>query len=106
MLAPANPEDSVWGPLTRLVGTLKGKITVETETNRPDLIWREGISTRLDWANDCLWILFEPRIIFSGLTDANKAIAADFARERTVRRYNRDLNKLIGFFNVIESTKH
>jgi hypothetical protein len=54
---------------------------------------------RLDWANDRLWLMIEPRIVFSGITADNKAIAADFARERTVKRYNRQLNSLIGFWS-------
>ena len=67
----------------------------------PELRWREGIGTRLDWADDRLWLLVEPRIIFDGITDDNKAVAADFARERTVRRYNRQLNDLIDFWAAL-----
>jgi hypothetical protein len=60
--------------------------------------WRVGISTRLDWADDRLWLLIDPCTVFDGVDDTNKAFAADFARERTVRRYNRQLNDLLGFW--------
>lgn len=93
LLAPADPEDSTWAPLRRQVGKLTG-----TVKGHSDLRWREGVGTRLDWANDHLWLLIEPRTVFDGITDDNKAAAADFARERTVKRYNRQLNDLIAFW--------
>ena len=96
LLTPADPTDAVWGPLKRQVGTLAGSIK-----GSPGLEWREGVSTRLDWANDQLWLLFEPRTVFQGLTHENKAIAADFSRERTVKRYNRQLNDLIAFWSEL-----
>lgn len=96
LLAPADPQDASWAPLRRLVNTLNGKIP-----GYPELRWREGVATRLDWADDRLWLLIEPRIVFDGRTDSNKAAAADFARERTIRRYNRQLNDLIGFWAVL-----
>jgi hypothetical protein len=43
--------------------------------------------------------LLEPRTVFVGLDDASKAAASDFARERTVRRYNRELNELVDFWS-------
>ena len=57
-----------------------------------------GLSARLDWADDRLWLLMEPRTVFHGITDDNKAAAADFARERTVKRYNRQVDQLIDFW--------
>ena len=63
-----------------------------------DLHWREGVGTRLDWADERLWLLIEPRIVFDGITDDNRAAAADFGRERTVKRYNQQLNDLIAFW--------
>ena len=65
------------------MGTLSG-----TVKGHPELRWREGIGTRLDWADDRLWLLIEPRTLFDGITDNNKVAAADFVRERTVKRYN------------------
>jgi hypothetical protein len=76
-----------------LVGELGGTLPA-----LPDLRWREGVGIRLDWASDRLWLLFEPRIIFDGMTDATKGAAADFARSRSVKRYNRVLNDLIAFW--------
>jgi hypothetical protein len=75
------------------VGALSGKVIGHSE-----LTWREGIGARLDWADDRLWLLVNPRTVFDGITDSNKAAAADFARERTVKRYNRQLNDLIAFW--------
>lgn len=92
-LVPTNPQDVVWKPLQQLVGRLDG--TVE---NHADLKWHEGITVRLDWANNQLWLLIESRIIFEGVTDENKSAAASFSRERTVQRYNRKLNQLIEFW--------
>ena len=93
LLAPVTPNDASWHPLARLVGTLNG-----TVGGCAELTWREGVGTRLDWADDRLWLLVEPRLVFDGLTEGNKNAAADFARERTVKRYNRQLNDLIGFW--------
>ncbi|MGH9892190.1 MAG: hypothetical protein ACREA0_09460 [bacterium] len=75
------------------MGALSG-----TVTGHPELHWREGVGTRLDWADDRLWLLFEPRAAFDGITDENQAAVADFARERAVKRYNRQLNELIVFW--------
>ena len=94
LLAPADPQNAAWSPLKRLVGAVSGVVK-----DHPDLRWREGIGTRLDWADDRLWLLLEPRTVFNGITPNNKAAATDFARQRTVRRYNRQLNDLIAFWS-------
>ncbi|WP_218191228.1 SIR2 family protein [Enhydrobacter aerosaccus] len=94
LLAPSDGEADAWSDLRRLVGPLSGVVP-----NHPELRWREGISTRLDWADDRLWILLDPCTVFEGIDDTNKAFAADFARERTVKRYNRPLNDLLGFWS-------
>lgn len=93
MLAPAEPTESVWVPLRSIVGALNG-----TVKRFPDLHWREGVGIRLDWANDRLWLLLVPRMVFDGITDENRGAAADFARERVVKRYNKTLNELIVFW--------
>ena len=93
LLQPAEPADATWQRLRELVGPLNG-----TVPDHPDLRWSEGVSTRLDWASDRLWLLIEPCTVFEELTDGNRAVAADFARERNVARYNRALNELIGFW--------
>jgi NAD-dependent SIR2 family protein deacetylase len=93
LLAPADVNDDTWASLRKLVGSINGSVR-----NYPELQWREGVGTRLDWADDQLWLLAEPRVVFNGITTDNKAVAADFARERTVKRYNRQLNDLIVFW--------
>ena len=94
LLYPADAADPAWIPLRELVGELTG-----TVGGHPELAWHEGIGARLDWADDKLWLLIEPRSIFTGIDQANKAAASDFARERTVQRYNRQLNELIDFWS-------
>jgi hypothetical protein len=93
LLSPADPSAADWAELGRLVGPLAGYVP-----DHPGLRWREGFSTRLDWADDRLWLLIDPCTVFDGIEEANKAAAADFARERTVRRYNRQLNELLAFW--------
>ena len=93
-LVPAEPRDRCWNPLRKMVKTLGGELGADDE-----LRWHEGISTRLEWSQDRLWLVFNPRTVFEGVTDDNKAMAADFARERTVRRYNRELNGLLDFWS-------
>jgi NAD-dependent SIR2 family protein deacetylase len=96
LLTPVDPQDVIWTPLRRLVGILSGAVA-----SNPELVWCEGIAIRLDWADDRLWLLVEPRTVFEGITEENKPAAADFARERSVRRYNRQLNDLIAFWSVL-----
>jgi hypothetical protein len=93
LLAPSDPKKITWAPLIRLVGSITGTIR-----GFDDLHWREGIGTRLDWADDRLWLMIEPRTVFDGINGSNRAAAADFARERTVRRYNKQLNDLFDFW--------
>jgi NAD-dependent SIR2 family protein deacetylase len=95
LFAPEDPTAETWAPLRRLITPLSG--TVEGFS---DLTWREGVGSRLDWADDRLWMLIEPRIVFDGVTSDNRAAATDFTRERTVKRYNRLLNDLIAFWSV------
>lgn len=93
LLTPSDTTHSQWAPLRGLVGPLNGVVFAH-----PELKWREGVGIRLDWANDRLWLLIEPRTVFDGVTVENKTAAADFARERTVRRYNQKLDELIAFW--------
>ena len=94
LLMPVEPSDEAWKPLQKLVGRLFG-----TVRDNPELRWYEGVSARLDWADDQLWLLIDPCTVFDGIKDENRASAADFARERTVKRYNRELNDLIAFWS-------
>jgi|SRR5581483_5728932 len=93
LLAPCDPKNVVWTELRKQVGVLNGSVK-----SHPALLWHEGIGIQLEWADDRLWLLFEPRTVFEGIDDGNRAAAADFARERTVRRYNRQLNDLVAFW--------
>ena len=98
-LAPADPTDKKWLPLNKIVGGLSG-----TVSKHPELSWREGIATRLEWADDKLWLVFEPRTLMDGLTAENRAASTDFSRERSVQRYNRQLNDLISFWGDLLSS--
>jgi hypothetical protein len=93
LLVPSDPQNAIWAELKKQVGVLNG-----TVKSHPSLQWHEGIGIQLEWADDRLWLLFEPRTVFEGIDDGNRAAAADFARERTVRRYNRQLNELVAFW--------
>ena len=90
---PEDPSDGTWDSLRQLVGPLIGVVG-----GNPELRWREGITVRLDWANDQVWLLFDPCTVFEGVTDDNRAAAVDLARERSVRRYNKKTNDLIDFW--------
>ncbi len=93
LLFPADANDALWSDLKSLVKQLSGVVS-----GHPELRWFEGIGVRLDWAGDRLWLTVEPRTVFEGATPENKAAATDFARERTVRRYNKQLNDLIAYW--------
>ena len=75
LLAPVRPADPRWAALRKSLGSSAG-----TVPNHPEIGWREGVATRLDWADDHLWLLFEPRTVFTGRTEENKAITTDFAK--------------------------
>ena len=92
-LFPENPNEPVWAGLRALVGKLSGCVG-----NNAGLLWREGVRVHLDFADGEHWLLFDPCTLFEGITEDNRAICADFARERTVKRYNRQLNELIDFW--------
>lgn len=98
LLYPSRPSDDKWADLRGLIGAISGQVQ-----NHPEIHWHEGVSLRLDWADDRLWLLVEPRTVMIGVDDTNKAAATDFSRERTVRRYNKDLNSLISFWTSLLS---
>ena len=93
LLAPTRPIGAQWKGLKQLVGELEGKVP-----GTDGLTWREGISLQLDWTAERLWLLFEPRTVFEGNSLENRDASTDFARERAVRRYNRQLNDLLGYW--------
>ena len=92
-LRPEDAEDPTWERLRELVGPLTGVVGGSVV-----LRWYEGIAVRLDWADDRLCLLFEPRTLFEGFLEENRILATDFARRRTVSRYNHVLNDLIDFW--------
>jgi hypothetical protein len=100
LLAPADLHEPVWSDLARLTGNIEG-----TVNGFPELKWQEGVGIRLDWADERLWLLIEPRLMFHGIDDANKTAAADFSRERNVKRYNRQLNELLNFWASFLTSK-
>jgi hypothetical protein len=93
LLIPSDPMHTAFAGLRTQVGVLTGSVK-----GIANLRWYEGVGIRLEWADDRLWLLIEPRTVFDGITGENKAAAADFARERTVKRYNRQLNELVAFW--------
>src|SRR3546814_17507511 len=90
LVAPANPRDPAWQKLAEIAGRVEGTIR-----DHPEIRWREGAALRLEWADERLWLLVDPRVVFDGVTNENKAFAADFARERTAQRYNQKIDKLV-----------
>lgn len=93
LLAPKNTNTAIFSKLQRLIGELSGSVK-----NHPHLRWREGIGVRLEWASGQLWLIIEPTTVFESFEDTDRAIVADFSRERVVRRYNKDLNEIISFW--------
>ena len=92
-VVPKEPDDASFADLRTTVGPLYGVVN-----GAPELRWHEGARLRLDWARDQLCLLVEPLTVFEGISDENLGRAADFARTRTVRRYNRELNRLLEFW--------
>jgi NAD-dependent SIR2 family protein deacetylase len=90
LLVPSDIRDGRWSWLKQRVGALTG-----TVAGFPQMQWHEGVGIRLEWADERLWLLVEPRTVFDGIDHESRGAAADFARERTIRRYNRQLNDLI-----------
>ena len=98
VLVPRNPSHSNWKILCEQLGSIAGTVQHYSE-----LRWSEGIGVKLDWTEGRPWIVFEPRINFVGLCDRNRAAAADFSRERTARRYNKQLDAVIKFWGDLLS---
>ncbi len=90
---PKDPDESMWVELRDIVGALEGRVE-----KLVDLRWHEGVRLSFDLADRKQWLLFEPCVLFEGVTEGNKAHCVDFARERTVRRYNRQLDHLVALW--------
>jgi len=95
LLAPIDCAAEQWAGLRRLVERIDGQVPGHAEIR-----WREGVAVRLEWADERLWLVLDPRLIFDGVTDDTKAAVADFSRERTVRRYNPAMNNLVAFWSA------
>ena len=101
ILTPSDPGAEQWASLRSLVGPVRGQL------DGGMVQWREGLAVRLDWADDRLWLLVDSRIdTEDDGTPAGRTKAADFARERTARRYNRDADKLIDFWTGLFAGDH
>lgn len=94
LLYPESLDEVGLQELNRLVPPLGG-----TVRGFPGLHWREGCAVRLEWAADNLWLLLEPGPIFLDLSAETKVAAASFGRERTFKRYNRNLDSLVDFWS-------
>ena len=94
LLAPKDIRSADFATLRDLVETLSGVVK-----GHPDLRWREGIGVRLEWADERLWLIIEPCTVFEPFGEEKRGIAADYARERTARRYNKHLNELLDFWS-------
>ena len=92
LLAPSDPGCDLWAELKQHAGTLAGTVVGNSE-----LRWREGVGIRLDWADERLRVLIEPRTVSRASTTKTGGGAADFSRSAMVKRYNRQLNALIAF---------
>lgn len=95
LLVPNNPQEQRWTSLKGIVGSLEGALS-----EQPDIRWREGIEICLDWADNRLWLLFEPRTVFNIRTVESRFASSSLARERTVKRYNRTVNQLFDFWDT------
>lgn len=94
LVYPKDPDGAGWENLRALCGgAVAGSVS-----GSPGLTWSEGAEIRLDWASDQLWLLVSPRIVYTGVTNQNKAAASDFGRERTFKRYNRQLHAFISLW--------
>lgn len=92
-LVPSDFRNNAWDPLREILGDVTGMLP-----GHADVEWSEGIQLSIEWADDGIWAVFEPRTVFNHLPEVAKAHAASFGRERTFKRYNRVLNDLIEFW--------
>ncbi len=93
-LRPKDPEDKKWARLRKVANnSLTGKVPKTI-----GLSWYEGIELQLDWADDGVWLLIEPRILFDGLNQENRHAASSHAREMMFNRYNQSANSLIDYW--------
>ena len=93
LMFPKSPHEEMWEPLKAIVGEISGSTGDQHRVR-----WHEGIGVRLEWAQDRLWLLMEPRTVFDSIDDKSRYGAAEFASMRTAERYNRKLNAVMEFW--------
>lgn len=91
LLIPDPPNDPLFAPVASLVsGGMTGAIP------GTDLRFTEAVAVRLEFFRERLWLLVEPRVVYSDTEDrAQHAAAASYRLERTAQRYNRHWNDLV-----------
>ena len=55
---------------------------------------------QLEWADERLWLVIDPRPIALDTTEESRAAAAAFIKEKTFNRYNERANGLISFWST------
>ena len=95
LLAPSAPDHDAWRDLRDLVGVTAGVVPGDTT-----LRWREGVAVRLDWADDRLWLLIEPRVVFDGQSEENRARAPILPGNALSGGTTAQLNALIGYWSA------
>lgn len=90
LLIPTRPADPVFSSIDALVPGMTGTVPATK------LLWMEGVAVRLEFFDNKLWLLVEPRPIVQRTDDrAHGRIGSSWARERSARRYNRQWNDLV-----------
>ncbi|MEZ6029318.1 MAG: SIR2 family protein [Hyphomonadaceae bacterium] len=95
ILYPRNPDDAKLKQLREVAGTLGGKLSAPANVS-----WREGVMLQLEWADERLWLVIDPRPIALNITEEGRAAAAAFIKEKTFNRYNERANGLISFWST------
>lgn len=90
LIIPTRPADRLFAPVDALVPHMTGTVP---GTRLP---WAEGVAVRLEFFDNKLWLLVEPRPITERTDDRDAGrTGSAWARERTARRYNRHWNDLV-----------
>jgi NAD-dependent SIR2 family protein deacetylase len=82
LLAPASVDDEKWAPLKKLIGCLGGMVPKE-----PELRWQEGVGIRLDWADERLWLLLEPRTAKGAIASPTSTSTRPDLEHQILERY-------------------
>lgn len=86
----ARQADPALQPLRSAVGAITGTIGAAG-----GIRWMEALEVRLEFRDDRLWLVLEP-VVWADRPEPDHRVArADFIRERTATRYNREANVLL-----------